>query len=852
VASGFDLPSLDGLSQEAARARLASDGPNELPSRSNASFLRTALGVVREPMILLLIATGVLYLVLGDHEEAILLLGSIVLIVVIELYQERRTERTLAALRDLSSPRALVIRDGQRQRIASREVVVDDVVLLAEGDRVPADCVLLSCTNLSTDESLLTGESVPVRKRAREPGPGEHRPGGDDLPYVYSGSLVTTGQGVGRVVATGPHTEMGQIGQALQTLPSDRTRLQDETDRVVRILAVLGLALCVTVVVGYTLSRGDLVQGILAGLTLAMALVPEEFPVVLTVFLALGAWRIAQQQVLTRRSPAIEALGTTTVMCVDKTGTLTQNRMTVRCLAARGHMFQVGGGQQHPCEFFSQVVDYAILASPLDPFDPMERAIKDAGSRLGSLAPEPNQLTLVRAYPLSDRLLAMVHVWQTPGSSTTKVVAAKGAPEAIAELCHFDSARAEQLHNEVATMAAAGLRILGVARAYTDGMTLPDDPHVFPFDFLGLIGLADPIRPAIPAAISECYRAGIRVVMLTGDYSATARSIAQQIGLRPLDPVLTGSEIENLSDTALQAAARRTSIFARVRPEQKLRLVRTLRANGEVVAMTGDGVNDAPALKAANIGIAMGGRGTDVAREAAALVLLDDDFASIVHAVRLGRRIFDNLRKAMAFLLAVHVPIAGLALLPLLLGWPLILLPAHIVFLELIIDPACSLVFEAEHAEGDVMHRPPRPAREPLFSGSIVRLSLLQGASVLLAVLIVLAVAMTAGRTEGEARALAFTTLVLADLALILSNRSISRAGLADLRSRNLPLWAVSFGALLVLSLVLSIGSLRALFGFGVVRAEDLLMALLASVVTWLWMDAWKLLTYRRQVAAPI
>jgi Ca2+-transporting ATPase len=847
----FDLSSIDGLSAAVARRRLRTGGPNELPASAGPSFVRTALGVLREPMILLLLASGSVYLVLGDREEAILLLGSIALIVAIELYQERRTERALAALRDLSSPRALVVRDGIQTRIAGRDVVVDDVVLLAEGDRVPADAVLLWCTNLSADESLLTGESVPVRKVARASGPDEHRPGGDDLPYVYSGSLIVSGQGVGRVVATGLGTEIGNVGRALQTLTPERTRLQFETDRMVRILAVLGLALCVAVVVGYTLLRGGLLQGVLAGLTLAMALVPEEFPVVLTVFLALGAWRIAQKHVLTRRSPAIEALGTATVLCVDKTGTLTQNRMNVRCLAVPGKTLQLQDGQEHVPERFHELVEYGMLACPIDPFDPMERAIKETGNRLLVHLRGHDPGRLVHAYPLSDRLLAMAHVWQQPGTAGY-TVAAKGAPEAIAELCHFNPTRREQLENDVASLAAAGLRVLGVARAHADGPDLPDDHHAFAFEFLGLISLADPIRSPVPAAIGECYRAGIRVVMLTGDYPATARSIAEQIGLRPLDPVLTGPEVERMTDAALQVHVRRASIFARVRPEQKLRLVRALRANGEVVAMTGDGVNDAPALKAADIGIAMGGRGTDVAREAAALVLLDDDFTSIVRAVRLGRRIFDNLRKAMTFLLAVHVPIAGLALLPLLLGWPLILLPAHIVFLELVIDPACSLVFEAEHEEPDLMHRPPRPASEPLFSRQVMRGAVVQGVSVLIAVLVVLGLALATGQSDGEARALGFTTLVVADLGLILSNRSTTGTGLGALRSRNVAFWAVSSGAILVLGAVLSVESLRALFGFGILHADDLLVALAAGVLTLVSMDAWKRVTFHRHSRAPL
>ncbi len=831
---------LTGLSQAEANRRLGEEGPNELAHRKGQDLLHTALEVLREPMILLLVAAGVVYLVLGDREEAILLLGSIGLIVGIELYQERRTEHALEALRDLSSPRALVIRDGQQRRIAGREVVRDDLLVLGEGDRVPADAVLLWGTNLAADESLLTGESAPVRKAARPPPDEAARPGGDDLPYVYSGTLITSGQGVARVVATGVATEMGRIGSALQTLGTERTRLQHETDHVVRLLAVLALALCAVVIVGYGLARGSLVDGLLAGIALAMSLIPEEFPVVLTVFLALGAWRIASSHVLTRRIPAIEALGAATVLCVDKTGTLTQNRMSVARLALSDAEHEVDGGPLPAA--FHRVVELARLASQVDPFDPMERAIKQLVElRQPARADGPVQGTLVTAYPLSDNLLVMSHVWQLP-QEDGYTIAAKGSPEAVAELCRLDNLQRARLAAQVRKMAEAGLRVLGVAEAHLpDESRLPADQRGFNFSLVGVIGLADPIRPAVPAAVAESYRAGIRVVMLTGDYPITAQNIARQVGLRPLNPVITGPEIDGLDDATLREHARGASIFARVQPEQKLRLVRALKANGEIVAMTGDGVNDAPALKAADIGIAMGQRGTDVAREAAALVLLDDDFTSIVRAVRLGRRIFDNLRKAIAFLLAVHVPIAGLAVLPVLLGWPLILLPVHIVFLELIVDPACSIVFESEREERDIMRRRPRPVGEPLFDRRTVLFSLLEGLGVLLVTAGVLARALVGGLPEDDARVLTFTTLVIGDLGLILGNRVVAGSLFTAVRAPNVALWLVVGGAVMLLSAVVVVPGLRDLFRFGVVHPDDLATIWAASLLALLWLEGVRL-----------
>lgn len=839
-----DQATFAGLSQAEASRRLRQEGPNELPRRESPGFLHTAVELLREPMILLLLAAGAVYLALGDRQEALLLLASIGLIFGIELYQERKTEHALEALRDLSSPRALVIRDRERRRIPGREVVRDDLLVLNEGDRVSADAVLLWGANLAADESLLTGESVPVRKAVRPPDGGTARPGGDDLPYVYSGSLVTSGQGVARVLATGAATEMGRIGSALQTLSTERTRLQYETDRVVRLLAALAVALCLVVVVSYGLARGSVLDGLLAGLTLAMALVPEEFPVVLTVFLALGAWRIARSHVLTRRVPAIEALGAATVLCVDKTGTLTQNLMSLARLIVSGATHEVNERPVPPD--FHRLLELGALASQVDPFDPMERAIKQAHEQLTLAHPtSPLPGVLVRSYQLSDRLLAISQVWQRTGEPDY-TVAAKGAPEAIAEMCGLDEAQRAKLSSQVRETAEAGLRVIGVAeaRVASDG-PLPDDHRSFPFTFAGLIGLADPIRPAVPDAVAECYRAGIRVVMLTGDYPVTAQNIARQVGLRPLDPVITGPEIDQLDETTLQEYVRHASIFARVRPEQKLRLVRALQADGEIVAMTGDGVNDAPALKASDIGIAMGQRGTDVAREAAALVLLDDDFSSIVRAVRLGRRIFDNLRRAMAFLLAVHVPIAGLSVLPILFGWPLILLPVHIVFLELIIDPACSIGFESEPEERDIMDRPPRPVRDPLFARWTVILSVVQGLGVLLVATGVLVRALLGGLSEADARVLTFVTLVIANLGLILTNRASSGATIAALLAYNPALWLVVGGTAALLAIVVAIPSLRDIFQFDMLHRDDVVVVAVASLLALLWLDAVRLVRRR-------
>jgi P-type Ca2+ transporter type 2C len=878
-----------GLTESDVLARQKQSGFNELPSAQARNLLSLAGETFQDPIFLLLVGGGVIYWILGDFHESLILLGFVVFITGISLYQEGKTEHALEALRDLSSPRALVVRDGQRKRIAGREVVQGDILILAEGDRVPADGIVLSCTNLSTDESLLTGESLPVRKIVAVGNVEMSRPGGDKLSCVFSGTLVVQGQGIVCVREIGSQTEMGKIGNALQQVQPEITPLQREMNRLVSRLFGIALSLCVAIVVIYGFTTGDWLKGLLAGITLAMAILPNEFPVVVTIFLALGAWRISQNHVLARRSSAVETLGSATVLCVDKTGTLTLNQMAVQQLCAyqgRGGEGETGelgdnfiaGTENYPLiqqdsdnfypydlglhsqvplpEAFHPLVEFSILASQRDPFDPMEKAFKELGDRsLANTEHLHSDWMLLKAYPLSPELLAMSHVWQS-GDGEQYEIATKGAPEAIADLCHFTPQQQQILAAQVSEMAAQGLRVLGVARASLleapppflpphpsiDIQHLPDKQHDFPFQFLGLVGLSDPVRPTVAAAVQECYTAGIRVVMITGDYPETARSIARQVGLTQTGEIITGAELEQMSEIELQQRIQNTNIFARAVPEQKLRIVNALKDRGEVVAMTGDGVNDAPALKAAQIGIAMGQRGTDVARESAALVLLDDDFSSIVQAVKLGRRIFDNLRKAMSYLLAIHIPIAGMSLIPVLFKLPLVLLPIHVAFLHLIIDPACSIVLEAEPAEANVMHRLPRHPKEPLFGRKTVGLAVLQGSGILVIILAIFVIALYREQGELDARALTFTTLILANLGLILSESSSSRLSLRIFKSPNPTLWWTIGGGIFFLAIVLYIPFLRDLFSFSFLHSIDLAICLGGGAISLLWFELLKLL----------
>jgi Ca2+-transporting ATPase len=836
-----------GLTAAAAALRLRRDGYNELPRADRRGQFRIVAEVLRQPMFMLLIGGGVVYLLLGDQLEAVLLLLFACLSVAITIVQESRSERVLEALRDLASPRALVVRDSQRLLIPGREVVIDDLLVVTEGDRVAADATLIEANELLLDESLLTGESVPVRKLPHalsvEAGlPAQMpRPGGDDLPCIFAGALVVRGTGLAKVHATGSRSEMGKIGHALQGIQTEQPRLQRQLRSLVLGFATVGALAGGLTVVLFGLLRGSWLEAMLAGIALGMSLLPEEFPLVMTVFMAMGAWRISQARVLTRRAAAIETLGATTVLCTDKTGTLTENRMTVVALRKDETRWDDDGGSPvaGPVE---DTLQAALLACPQEPADPMDVAVHKLWAAAHGVGASPFAgRALLRAYGLRPDLLAVANIYAD--ATGTARAYAKGGFEAIATLCRLSPDRLAVLGEEVDRLAAQGIRVLGVATAtLTDGSregTLPQALQELPFEYAGLVGFADPLRANVPAAVAECRSAGIRVVMITGDYPATAQAIAGQAGI-DATAVLSGEEIDGLADEELALRVKATAIFARIRPNQKLRIVQSLQAGGEIVAMTGDGVNDAPAIKAAHIGIAMGGRGTDVAREASSIVLLDDDFGSIVATIRLGRRIYDNLRKAIEYIIAVHIPIAGIALLPLLLGLPLILTPILIAFLEMVIDPACSIVFEAEEAEDDVMRRPPRDPAGSLLVRRRVLWAVMQGAVVLGILAVVLLGAVRQGVAEPDLRALVFMSLVLTNMGLILVNRSFSSSLAGAFLRPNRSLWILLGGAGALLATALYWPPAQELFHFGRPHWDDLAVFMTAGAMSVLVLELLK------------
>ena len=793
-----------GLTSSEVIDKLRVFGYNEVPSSKPKNVRQIAMEVMKEPMFLLLICCGGLYMFLGDYREGVILLCSILIVIFITFYQYQKTERALDALRQLSSPRALVIRDGMEIRISGREVVPGDLLILNEGDRIPADAKVIETSNLTIDESLLTGESVPVSKIFQESS-------GSLDGQVFSGTLVVLGKGLAEVHTTGVKTQFGKIGTSLQSIVQDETRLQKEMKVLIRNLFIIGAVISAGVVLAFYITRGNFIQSLLNGLAAAMAILPEEFPVVLTVFLALGAWRLSGIKVLARKPSAIETLGSATVLCSDKTGTITQNKMEVALLYNGIKQFEKGSFIENQ-DKVSLLISSAFFASQKDSIDPMEKAIGIACMEIASVNILEHKL--VREYPLSKTLLAMTRVLEkgSPGSLTAHC---KGAPEAVFSLCKLNQEETGKYMSVVQEMAERGFRVIGVAIATTKPESIPELQTGFDFKFIGLIGLADPVRPEVPQAIKECKEAGIKVIMITGDYPATAKSIAGQIGMDLNGELLTGAMINGMSDDELRGRIKNANIFARVVPEQKLRIVRALKANKEIVAMTGDGVNDAPALKAAHIGIAMGNKGTDVAREASSLVLLDDNFASIVAAIRSGRKIFDNLQKAMSYIIAIHIPIIGLTLLPAFFtSLPLLLMPLHIVFMELIVDPVCSIAFESEREEKGIMNRPPRNPDELFFGRRKILIGAAKGFLLLVMVLAVYFLSIHEGHTEGEIRAIAFTSLIIGNIFLILTNLSTTRSFMSIIKERNIALVVILLVAVVMLVLIISVPSLQQLFSF--------------------------------------
>lgn len=712
---------IQGLTEQEVRERQRKYGKNILIPEKKQSAVLKFLHVLSEPMFLLLIIASVIYFILGEPRDGAIMLIFVVGVIGIDAFQEWKTDKTLNALKDLSAPHITVIRAGKEQRIASEELVPGDLMLIEEGIKIPADGRVLRQSDLCVDESSLTGESQGVWKTSEEDAGGQsgywHRNA------CYAGTLVTQGSGCILVEKTGLNTEYGKIGKNVAAAPENPTPLQKQTRSLVKTCTVIAAVLFAAVCLFTYLNlpdhefRARLVESILSGVTLSMAMIPEEFPVILTVFLSMGAWRLAKRNSLVRRLPSVETLGAVSVLCVDKTGTITKNQMEMR------ETWAAGVEEHHLCRVMG-------MGCETNAYDPMEKAMLAYCESMGLSREELFGGELLTEYPFTHETKMMGHVWKR---GETTVVAAKGSPEQIFTLCRISADGQKAAQEKALEMSSKGLRVIAVAEMQVQYGRIPETLQNCTLQLCGLVGLADPPRESVKQDIERCTQAGVRVVMITGDNGFTASSIARQIGMPNAGSIMTGEELDRTSDGELREKVKDISVFSRVIPEHKMRIVKALQANGEIVAMTGDGVNDAPALKHADIGIAMGKRGSEVSREAADLILLDDNFSTIVDTVRNGRRIYDNIRKAVGYVFTIHIPIAFASLLaPFLRISPaaLLLLPLHVVLLELVIDPTCSVVLERQPEEPDIMRHRPRNPAEKILSARLLAKSLLQGIAI--------------------------------------------------------------------------------------------------------------------------
>lgn len=803
-----------GLSSAQAAQQRRIYGKNELEATRRNPVLDSLRNIVTEPMFLLLAVACGLYFFLGDTTEAVMMLVSILFVAGIEIYQETKSERALEALRKYTRAQVRALRDGAWTEIPSEDLVPDDMVSIEEGERIPADGVLVEQHDLSVDESVLTGESLAVEKSLLE---NENQ--------LFQGATVASGKGIFRVTATGANSAFGKLGKSIESIDASPTPLQIQIKRFVKQMGIVGgIAFLLTFALNFWVEN-DVWKALLFSLTLAMAILPEEIPVAFSAFMGLGAYRMIQHGILAKQPKTVESLGSATVICLDKTGTITENRMSVAEVADFA-----GNGD---------TLKYALWASEPDPFDAMEKSIlaEIAEKHSGDIR---DGYTLVKEYPLGGKPPMMTHVWQN--AEKHRIIACKGAVERVLDVSGVDGALRQQILAKTDAMADKGYRVLGVASAVLDGDDYPLAQDHYPWVFDGLVAFFDPPKEDVGVVFQKFYKAGIRVLMITGDHVATAKNIASSTGLKGWENAMTGHQIMALSDGELQEAVTRVTVYARMFPDAKLRVVNALKANGETVAMSGDGVNDGPALKAAQIGVAMGKKGTEIAKSAASLVLLHDDLGAMATAIKMGRRIYDNLRKAIRYIISIHLPIVLVVLVPLLLGWEYthILLPLHVIFLELVMDPTAAVAFENEPAERNIMQKPPRASNAALFSARELGVSLLQGLAIAVAVLGMYQLAVAQGLGETGVRSMVFSTLVASNLFLTLSNRSFDYALNRTLFYKNRMLPAILAISALMLAAILYVPFLNTLFRMAPLSLSDLGWCVLAGFGSIAWFEVYK------------
>lgn len=818
------MASLAGLTTDEVGRSRSRHGANSLPDPENRWQL--LVDIVTEPMFGLLAGACTLYVILGEWHEGIVLGVAMLIVAGLSVFESIRSDKALQALRRLTQPTVQVMRDGQLTELPTAELVVNDVVLLTEGQTVPADGRLLQANDCSVDEAMLTGESVPVAKI-------------EEGALLYSGTVLTSGRVFIWITAVGEQTEIGRLGHSLQTIVAEKTPLQQQIHHFVNRMAFVGLGAFLLVCIINFARSGDWVTSLLFGLTMAMTILPEEIPVAFSSFMALGAARMARFGVLTKQPQTVESLGSASVICVDKTGTITQEGMVLTHIYADGETTLMSPDQGTPLPTAAwEVLSYARWASESEPFDPMEKAILVAYKAHCSPA-DPLQRPMVHEYPLAGTPPMMTHVYD-PATGPVQV-AGKGAMERIVQICRFPHTEAKTILEKARLLSTRGYRVLGVAGSNWTEAGYPANQDDFPWVFKGLIAFENPPKPNADKVIEQFKQAGITVKLITGDAPETALAIARQVGLDEGTKWLTGKQVMALSDHELRKLVNQTHVFARMLPQAKLRVIEALKANRQVVAMTGDGVNDGPALKAAHIGVAMGQRGTELARQAASLILANDDLSSMVDAIALGRRIYQNLKNAIAYIVAIHIPIILTVTLPLIANWPYINLfsPIHVIILELIMGPTCSIAFEQEPAEVGLMQRPPRPLNTTFFTSLELRLSSIQGLAIALVTLGTYYLTMRLGYSANLVRSLTFTTLVMSNIWLTLVRRSNQEPFFRALRRPNPVLWGVIGLTILMLVVALLIPGLRHLMQFAPLTLAQWLQCSLLALAGTLWIEGY-------------
>ncbi|HWB92834.1 MAG TPA: cation-translocating P-type ATPase [Puia sp.] len=805
-------------------------GRNEFTAGQKKGWWRMIAEILREPMFILLLASCLLYFILGESGQAILMLAGMLFVAAISWYQEVRSTHALAALREFTEPGVTVIRDGSERLVPSGELVPGDVMIIEEGDLVPADATIIEANDLSVNESILTGESATVEKNR------------DGDARLFQGTTVNSGRCTATVTATGNYTELGRLGKSIAVIAVTKTILQKQIARVVKVMALVGGIVFISIwLLNYWHSR-EVLQSLLFALTLAMAIIPEEIPVAFSSFMALGAYRMARSGIITRQPVTIENLGRVSVICLDKTGTITENRMKVASL------YDYQGDRlvdRYESASAAEVLYLARLASERSPFDAMEKAIVEAYE--GSAAEHEPLPGMVHEYPLGGRPPMMTHVY-------AGIAAGKGAPERIVEVCRLGDDARRHVMDIVGKMASEGRRVLGVCMAGYDGEIYPDSQDQFDWQFKGLLALYDPPRAGVRQEFDIWRQAGIKIKLVTGDFKETALHIARETGLLEAGQAVTGQEatdaglavtgqeIMDAPEGLLRRRVETYQVFARMFPEAKLKLVEALAANGWIVAMIGDGVNDGPALKAAHIGIAMGKKGTEIAREAADLVLTDDKLERVTEAIRQGRKIYYNLKKAVRYIFSIHIPILLVAILPVVLNWkyPNIFSPVHIIFFELIMGPTCSVFFENEPVEPGMMARPPRPQAAALFSAREIGFNFIQGGIIAAGILLLYYHCMTKGYTLNYVRTMVFLSLMTANLFLTFTNRSYRQDLSKTMRYPNKLVPIVVGASVLFLASIMLVPVLRALFGLELLRGQHYSVCLGTAMVVTLWFEIYK------------